>query len=303
MIDLHIHSIHSDGTDTVIDILKKAEMKALEYISITDHNTCSAYEELKNINIREYYTGQIITGVELNTVALGVPIEILGYDIDIEIMQKNLDGIYLSPKERNYLEIKRLYNKCMENGVVLNEDFIRNYTPEKYASKYLHEVLTQDERNRRFVDGEAWDDSLVLYRKYMSDPKSIFFVDMFDVLPTLDETINLIKRANGKIFLPHIFEYKHNSIDILEYIIKNYKIDGIECYYSTFSTAQTQNLVEVCKKRNLLISGGSDYHGLNDPQIQIGIGKGNLKVDSSILSTWHNTRIKKSHVKSADYER
>lgn len=57
MIDLHIHSIHSDGTDTVVDILKKAEKNALEYISITDHNTCNAYEELKKINIKKYYTG------------------------------------------------------------------------------------------------------------------------------------------------------------------------------------------------------------------------------------------------------
>lgn len=303
MIDLHIHSIHSDGTDTVVDILKKAEKNVLEYISITDHNTCSAYEKLKNINIGKYYTGQIITGVELNTVALDVPIEILGYDIDTEVMQKNLNGIYLSPEERNFLEIKRLYNKCVENGIVLNEDFICNYTPEKYASKYLHEVLTQNEENRRFIDDEAWNDSLVLYRKYMSDPKSIFFVDMLDVLPTLEETINLIKMANGKVFVPHIFEYKHNSIDILDYIIKNYKIDGIECYYSTFNNAQTQALIELCKRKNLLISGGSDYHGLNEPKIEMGIGKGSLKIDSSIVSNWNITKIEKYNIGLWDYER
>lgn len=57
--------------------------------------------------------------------ALGVPIEILGYDIDTNLMQKNLNEIYLSPEERNLLEIKRLYNKCKENGIVLSEEFLK----------------------------------------------------------------------------------------------------------------------------------------------------------------------------------
>ena len=56
MIDLHMHSTHSDGTDTVMDILKKAQEKNLSYISITDHNTCSAYIELQSIDSKKYYS-------------------------------------------------------------------------------------------------------------------------------------------------------------------------------------------------------------------------------------------------------
>ena len=64
MVDLHIHSSYSDGSYSVVDILKEAQKKKLEYISITDHDCINAYEELKNINITDYYNGKIVIGCE-----------------------------------------------------------------------------------------------------------------------------------------------------------------------------------------------------------------------------------------------
>lgn len=61
MIDLHIHTDNSDGTDTVEELLKKAQNLKLEYISITDHDTCKAYEKLKEIDISKIFYGKIIT--------------------------------------------------------------------------------------------------------------------------------------------------------------------------------------------------------------------------------------------------
>lgn len=92
----------------------------------------------------------------------------------------------------------------------------------------------------------------------------------------------------GKVFLPHIFEYKNNSKKILEFILDNYYIDGIECFYTTFSKEQSNFLQQICKERNLLISGGSDYHGNFKPNVDLGIGFGNLSVPESILNNWNN---------------
>ena len=75
-------------------------------------------------------------------------------------------------------------------------------------------------------------------------------------------------------------------IKILKYILNNYKIDGIECYYSTFTNTQTKELLSLCQNKSLLVSGGSDYHGLNSPGIDMGSGKGNLVIDESILNNW-----------------
>ena len=64
MIDIHMHTIHSDGDKTVEEVLRMCEKRKLEYISITDHNTCKQYEEdaLK----KGIFTGNIIKGVEMN---------------------------------------------------------------------------------------------------------------------------------------------------------------------------------------------------------------------------------------------
>ena len=73
MIDLHIHSKYSfDGSDELSKILKEAERLKLTYISITDHNNADAYYELAKMNIKEFYSGKIIPGIEIHTKAAGV---------------------------------------------------------------------------------------------------------------------------------------------------------------------------------------------------------------------------------------
>ena len=79
MIDLHIHTTYSDGKCSIIEILKQAEELKLNTISITDHETCEAYKELEQLNIQDYYTGNIITGIELKAQYTDKIIDVLGY--------------------------------------------------------------------------------------------------------------------------------------------------------------------------------------------------------------------------------
>ena len=86
MIDLHMHTVYSDGDKTVEEILKLCEEKHLEYISITDHNNCMQYkDEAFNKNI---FSGKVIKGVELQGSVLNKCIEILADDYDIDILSK-----------------------------------------------------------------------------------------------------------------------------------------------------------------------------------------------------------------------
>lgn len=91
--------------------------------------------------------------------------------------------------------------------------------------------------------------------------------------------------------MPHIFEYKQNSEKILNFILQNYSIDGIECFYTTFSNEQSDFLLNICNKNNLLISGGSDYHGSFKPNVDLGIGFGNLSVPETILNDWSSNLL------------
>ena len=111
-------------------------------------------------------------------------------------------------------------------------------------------------------------------------------MNMDDVLPDFEEAYNIVKKAGGLVFLPHIYEYRENSDKILKYILENYKIDGIECYYTTFTEEQHEYLLNLCKEKNLLVSGGSDYHGSFKPDVDLGVGYGNLKIPDEIVENW-----------------
>ena len=258
MIDLHMHTKYSDGTDSVTELLKKVEKAQLNIISITDHNTALAYEELEKINVKDFYSGKIIPGVELNTKVLNIPIEILGYNIDYKKINELLPNTYIDAKKRNRIEAERLYKKCVEAGLKIDDDCFNNYDENIFASKFIQTELTKYEENKQKISEDAWNDARIFYRKYMSNPEGILYVEMDDFVPDFETAANIIRECGGKVFLPHIYEYRENSEKILDYILQHYQIDGIECFYTTFTEEQTANLLKVCKDNNLYVSGGSD---------------------------------------------
>ena len=286
MIDLHMHTTYSDGSESCETVLKKCQEKNLDYISITDHNTALAYEELENKNVKDFYNGNIIPGIELNTKVLNIPIEILGYGIDYKKMNNLVKDVYISAEERNKLETKILYDKCIKYGIKLDSNCLDNYNSNMFASVFFHNEITKNIKNKKLVSDEAWNSSKIFYRQYMSDPSTPLYVEMDDFVPDFDTASNLVRQAGGLVFIPHIYEYRENSKAILNYILDNYKIDGIECYYTTFSEEQHKEILDICKNKNLFISGGSDFHGKPKPDVNIGSGYGNLNIPTSIIDSW-----------------
>ena len=288
MIDLHMHTTYSDGTESCTTVLKKCQEKNLNYISITDHNTALVYEELEKLDVKSLFSGKIIPGIELNTKALNIPIEILGYGIDYKKMNELVKDVYIPATERNKIEVKRLYDKCIQAGIILDKNCLDNYKPEMFASVFFHNEITKHEENKNILSEEAWNSSKIFYRQYMSDPKTKLYVEMDDFVPNFETASNLVRQTGGLVFIPHIFEYKKNAEPILNYILENFNIDGIECYYTTFTQEQHDRLTKLCNERNLFISGGSDFHGKIKPDVDIGVGFGNMQIPDSIIDPWKN---------------
>ncbi len=284
MIDLHIHTKYSDGSCSLKEVLSFANNKNLEVISITDHNNIDAYYELKALK-SNIFKGKIITGVELNTSILGYNIEVLVYNFDIDKMQNLLNKLYMSRNSRNILELNILYNVCMENDIALPNDFLENFDSNGYASEYLLSYLKNIDISKLNIDPSYLIDFRTFYRKCISEKSSIFFINPDAIVPSLDVLILEIRKTGGLIFLAHPFIYKNYEI-ILEKFIKNYDIDGLECFHSTFSNEQIFYLNELCKENKLSVSGGSDFHGKRKPGIFIGNGYGDLAISQEILNTW-----------------
>ena len=294
MYDLHTHTNCSDGSDDYITVLKKAENLGLKYLSITDHDSCKAYEMMKNDDISKYFSGTLIPGCELQASILGFSIELLGYFVDYKIINEEVKKVYKSFDEINKIELERLYNKCVSIGMKFEADILNEYSKSGYyyATEYLHDEMKKNIYNKQFVpDEESWESESVFFKRHTSNINSQLYIDESDLIPSVEDIIKLIKKAGGLVFIPHIYQYEENANKILDELIHKYEIDGIECYYPSFSEEQKQYLKDYCKKHNKYISGGTDYHGSNRPNISLGTGNGNIFITDSDIEIWINKKI------------
>lgn len=288
MIDLHIHSSYSDGSYSVIEILKEAQSKNLEYISITDHDCIDAYEELKKINSIDYYKGKIIIGCEFKCFLdeYNIPIEVLGYGFNLNKIKNYLNNNIMETQSK-YLNFLKKQGKKL--GLIFNPDLKLN-DKHCYASAVFQEELIRYNENQEIMKNNNIALEPNFYRAEQCNKNSIFYIDEKEDIIDLRKMIKIIHNAGGVVFLAHPYIYNNvNSVEeMVGNIAKTYDIDGIECYYSTFNKKQTENMLNCAKKYNLYISGGSDFHGERKPDIRIGEGKGKLNIETKIISNWIN---------------
>lgn len=285
MIDLHIHTTTSDGSDEPKDILIKAQQLGLKYISITDHDSIGAYKKLKDINLHNYFEGKIIPGCEFSAVHMGRPIEILGYGIDLDIISST--GIISDDKfyERENEHLKKLVEvsknlnlKCSNNLSIKGKYF---------ATQIFHDDLRKYPENEKYLGKEVYESINVFYRTCVNSADSPFFIDLLKDCFTVEEAADLIKKAGGKSFLAHLYGYfVEDHDDFLNSIISLNALDGIECYHSLHSIERTKHLLNYCKEHNLYASGGSDYHGKLKPNVKMGESISDTKIPYDILNPW-----------------
>lgn len=285
MIDLHLHTNHSDGTDTVTELLENAEKQKLEIISITDHDTISAYKELETINIKEKFSGKIIAGTEIKAIYNSKNIEVLGYGIDYKKIKinkiENLQEIILE----HLKNIAKKYNIKYDDNIAIDENTSNIFGSYVFAN----EILKYNENIRKLEElGETDLTNNNFFRKCESNPDSIFYFDASKYVSTIDEVIQEIHDAGGLAFLAHGYiSFSEKPKAEIENILKTTEIDGLECQYPLFTEEQRQEIMILCKKYNKYMSGGSDYHGDRKPNIKMGTGMdNNLNIPKEFIQNW-----------------
>lgn len=294
MIDLHMHTTYSDGTDSVKEILSNAQTANLEVISITDHNTCASYNEMESFDIKAFFNGDIIAGCEFTTSFDNRLIEVLGYGFDYKKVQDYLNH-YCSNKLTydgmtvTTILFNRLSKIIDDLGLTFDlENAKKNKSENEFFEHCIYEELVSYSENKEILKEDVWKSFSDFYRKGLTNPNSKLFINSAEFKPQLKEILKVIHEAGGKAFLAHPYQYKFDDTEkFIEKMYNENDLDGIECFYTTFSNEQTDYLVNFANERDLLISGGSDYHGKNKQMHDLGKGKGNLSVDNKILYNWN----------------
>ena len=278
LIDLHIHTSASDGTVSSREIVNIAKNKGLRAISITDHDTVDGNNEA--IKAGKEVGLEVIPGVEISVEWEGRPVHILGYYIDSEneTLQSILKNLINFREERNPKIIEKLNLLGLDISYKEVQKLAGNGT---IGRPHFAQVLIE----RGYV--KNGDEA---FKKYLKRGGPAY-VEKKRLTP--QEGIQLIKNAGGISVLAHPFNIqgiKNRNLEQLVFYFKSIGIEGVEVFYPLHSPQQTLKLKTIGEKFGLLVTGGTDFHGVQKPDIQVGIGFGDLRVPYELI-----TKIKEKH--------
>ncbi len=281
MVDLHMHSNFSDGSDSPTQLVEKAKQLGLTAIALTDHDTIDGIPEF--LEAGERLGIHTVPGVEIS-VDTKLPnnghMHMLGLFIDPKgkKLKETLD--YLRT-QRN-LRAEKIIRKLNELGVNITlEELLEEAGEGSIGRPHVAKILV-----RKGVVGsiqEAFD-------IYLAKGKPAY---MDKVKLGEEDAIQMIHDAGGFAILahPHLMNYPTFG-EARERImqLREIGLDGFEIYYSTMPEEYTRGLIELAKAEGFVVSGGSDYHGANKDNIEMGTGLGNLSVPDEIY--WN---LKEAH--------
>lgn len=269
-VDLHTHSLYSDGTFTPDQIVKYANEKGLRAIALTDHDTLSGINEAKTAG--EKYGVEIIPGIEVSTEYDETEIHIVGLFVNENAEFNNaLKELRESREKRNIQMVEKLNRET--DIKIKYEDVLK---------RAECGIVTRAHIAREIIDKGYASSNNEVFEKYIGKGKPGYVKR--SVMDWRD-TLKYIICSGGLPVLAHPLLYKISS-KYLEKIIEELAEKGlaaVEAYYSTHSTAEVKYVKGLCAKYGLKISGGSDFHGSNKPKIDLGTGYGNLCVPYSVL--------------------
>jgi len=266
--DLHLHSIFSDGTYTPGQLIKAACSKGLSAIALVDHDTVNGV--LETLELGAQVGIEVLPGIELTAEYLGNEIHILGYLLDYEsvLLKNKLDSLRSYRIERVY----KITDKLQSIGMNLSPESVFDISKNGIPGRlHIARAMVKEK-----LVGSVQD----AFKKYIGD-KSPGYVSGFRLSPL--EGIELIRAARGIPVLAH--PYLLNNDDLIPQFAE-YGLMGLEVYYPEHTQAMINYYLDLAKKLNLLVTGGSDCHGAAKPEVKIG----SLKVSYELVEKLKNTK-------------
>jgi len=260
-IDLHIHTIYSDGTYTPEEVVRKAKDLDLVAISITDHDSVDGLEEA--IRVAEKLEMEVVPGVEMSTDLGKDEIHILGYYLDWK------DGAFLS-KLRGFQKARarrnrKLVQKLGDLGMGLEYDEVKKLNPRGVINR-LHIARLMVKNGYVRSIGAAFEQWM--------NPGKPAYVRRSKASPF--QMIQLISNLGGIPVLGH--PHLSRRDDLIPDFIKA-GLRGIEAYHSAHNGRAVEHYKRIAQRYNLLVTGGSDCHGEAKDEVLMG----KMKVPASLL--------------------
>lgn len=268
--DLHLHTVFSDGTYTPQELISQSARSGLSAIAVVDHDNVDGIEPaLKIAKIKDI---EVLAGIELSAEYDGLEVHILGYLIDYK-RKELIDRLGFLQKNR----IERIYkivDKLRNMGVALEAESVFDIARGGTVGR-LHVA-------RAMVSAGLIGSIAEAFRKYIGD-KCPAYICNFRFSPI--EAIKLIQEVNGIPVLAH--PYTLNRDDLIPKFV-DCGLMGLEVYYSEHTKGMINFYLDLAKKYNLLVTGGSDCHGNAKPEVKIG----SVKIPYELVEKLKEAKLK-----------
>lgn len=249
MVDLHIHSSHSDGIFDLKEIIEIAQKSNITYFSVTDHDNIESSKEIKDIlPCGMFY----VSGVELSTVSYlygeKIKVHILGYGYNSENNELNnvISQMYFQRANDNYEYVIKL----LERFSFLSTSMFENFDYGKYG--WIKKLILNQ------VSSNLTIENLNKLKEFLNHEKPIYHNYNFKI----EEAIQYIKNAGGYPIIAHPFKLDFDETHIKKFI--KYLVDcglsGIEIYHNEMPLEKIALYKYIAQNNSLFESGGSDFH-------------------------------------------
>lgn len=269
-IDLHVHSNASDGSYTPSEVADLAIAQGLRAIALTDHDTVDGIKEI--LDYTKDKPLDVVPGIELSCYYHNREIHILGFYVDYENpdLLRELDYLKEIRENRNI----QMIEKMQKDGLPVTMKKLLHGNPDS--------VITRAHFARVLVEEGVCKDKDTAFRKYIGIgckyylPKPQF---------PCEEAMRILTTYCKAAYLAHplLYHLGYAQIEELLVYLRGLGLKGVEAYHSSNNRYESDKLRALAMKLGLEISGGSDFHGIIKPNIQIGIGRGGMKVPEHLL--------------------
>ncbi|MCX4339535.1 MAG: PHP domain-containing protein [Lachnospiraceae bacterium] len=276
-VDLHTHTCKSDGSYTPTELVDYAIEKGLAAVAVTDHDSIEGLDDalLHAAALQEkgLPSIEVVPGIEFSTKYGEQDVHIVGLYI-----------AYDSPSFREALE------NFVDSRTTRNQKMCQNLqgagidiTYEKLRTRYPDSVITRAHYASYLFEEGYVKSRHDAFSQYLGDHTK-YFVPREKVTPV--QAVELILDAGGIPILAHppLYHMGNDRLNGLTGSLKAAGLMGIEAFYSTYTNQDIRDMQRLAIQYDLLLSGGSDFHGQNKPGLDLGCGYGKLFVPEEVLT-------------------
>lgn len=271
-IDLHAHTVVSDGTLTPTELVELAAREGLAAIAVTDHDHVGGIAEARRAG--ERLGVEVVPGIELSVSHRAGEFHLLGYLLDPE--ESRLLAALATLREDRAGRAARIVERLNALGVDVSiEDVAREAGTDGGGSIGRPHVARA-----------------LMAKGLVGSMKEAFDLYLADGRPaavpkrkmTAQEALALVHGAGGVAVLAHPVTVRVEAREALVRELAQLGLDGIEVTHSKHGAAEREAFGSLARELGLVETGGSDFHGENKPDVRLGSGKeGNVSVDASAV--------------------